>query len=1776
MFKFKVPIVAWLFIKHQFMNIVKVSALLVVFSWSFLPTVTHSEPGDFDLSIYGAQSWSGSGEEYPGDNFWEHYYWNNISGANDLNNNVTHTGRDYGVNPTQHGGVEVEHGKVMSYGYGKVQQVQGCNTVSINQLLDSGEKVTFNLLHMNPIHIRANDFISKYHLLGTEGGMGGDPCRNNAYGHHLHVEVANRVSLAWVLTANAYPGSDNLRPPDNATYGKDNLIPHYELIDNAFGSPIFFSPGVVTEENRELIPYLSWQESPSSSNSSVFGYANKPLYGSLALSRVNEVNFHQIGIIAQTAGTNNRNQLGNVAENEGKWLASTNGLLVGINFPVNGNHEYRDGIYAFSASVQKEQTDSEIRGYPILFNVLKENSLIVDNDQNGQQPGIALEQTEFNAPSKYYSTVPGYFLSAGLVKGQSDKVSKWNANRRGVFQMKVNIPQIPNATPEATVVRYKIVTKKSDGTLKKIYVTNPINHSQAGWQILTVGSAESKQEHFFLNTTDYISLDLNSAYNEDHWDKVGAENTNMNIPNTSFIAIDAIKFIGGLRQDSNNNSDLVKIRNGLGVTEELAAVVYRNYMTKNPNYIETVQVDETISVEHNSDDNLSKYTLNDLVITISWTNGAVVEGATNTDNGDTNDSTVVDDSTNVESNDPNSDGNDANTDDSNTTSSYLEEVETEILRLAKEYNIPPVIIKSIASKESNWYHLKDGTAKINSEDDGREGIGIMQVTECPPDITCTGYTSISQAEYNLLKDDWKHNLAVGIEKLNSKWNRQNTFVDNNLNAIDKGIIENWYYPVMWYNGEGERAENYVVDAFNRIENSPTHLAEYWDNVTNISDPTTLVVMRNETTGKGDSYELTDLIEKGATIHYWNSTTEEYLYLTSLTEEEYANRENSWPPSDTVKDSPISEEEPESTVIAENTGGIESACSSTLVSEATSGFANPLSDNFRNNGGYSFQTEAKYTKGTVYHPGEDWNVPDSPGGSCNGDKGLNVVATADGVVVYANSTSWGGVVIQHNYNGESWYSQYGHVQNITVSKDNVVTKGQKIAEIGDVETTCAHLHFEIRTSNHPNPCNGPYWSYGENGLYNLSNVESWYEDPDKFIPAHTAYSNTPSITTTLDENGNIQISGTNLEDDGKITVGNKTVEWTADGIIDLNTGITLDNLDKPVRIIGTDSSGNEIFNICYPFIDVCPDTWYAKPIITLWKKGIVNGYSGDWEGYFRPHNPPANRAEFVTATIRALNPNLPLTSVANPSFDDIKGDDWYTPYVEYAKDMGIINGCKTDKFCPNDFITRSAGVKVVVEAFLKGALTRFQLGQQPESIFLDVTDSNKWYYPYIYAAQAEKVINGYSDGYFKPEQNMTRAEMAKVICLAFAIVDEETKQADCADMGETTDRPHIFAVTPEIATLNESTIFEVVGKNLSNTIAFELADCANITAIASGTTEKLLFQCTPSNTSGIKNGTLRYNEGNTVFTVNVSEQIVPKVTSVTPTSATLNQLTTFTIIGSDLPNSLIFEVANCTGINIIETGIERQQFQCTPTISSSQEGVVKDETGAKLKVFYVDVVEPVIETQIDQPIIDEIVDEPVIEEPVVDEPIIEDTVEQPVEEPVDTSCEQSVDSVSPLEATLGELTTFTISGSCLTETTAYWIGRCEERTEVGSRSSTQIQFKCIPSWETGPQDGLVKDKTEGNILKSFTLDVQDCEPEVNSVRPSTANFEELTRFTINGSCLSETTAWWIAHCEEPTDISRSFTQIEFQCIPSWETGPQEGVVKVESGGEVLRDFTVDVY
>lgn len=115
---------------------------------------------------------------------------------------------------------------------------------------------------------------------------------------------------------------------------------------------------------------------------------------------------------------------------------------------------------------------------------------------------------------------------------------------------------------------------------------------------------------------------------------------------------------------------------------------------------------------------------------------------------------------------------------------------------------------------------------------------------------------------------------------------------------------------------------------------------------------------------------------------------------------------------------------------------------------------------------------------------------------------------------------------------------------------------------------------------------------------------------------------------------------------------------------------------------------------------------------------------------------------------ATNINLPYT--------DIKSDHWSARAVSYVTNEGYMNGYPDKSFKPDRQITRAEVTATI--ARLKSLTTG------TSSILNDIY--GHWAFDYITAMSSNNIINGYPDGSFKPDRNISRGETASIVCKAF--------------------------------------------------------------------------------------------------------------------------------------------------------------------------------------------------------------------------------------------------------------------------------------------------------------------------------------------------------------------------------------------------------------------------
>ncbi|MFC1615924.1 peptidylprolyl isomerase [Patescibacteria group bacterium] len=109
------------------------------------------------------------------------------------------------------------------------------------------------------------------------------------------------------------------------------------------------------------------------------------------------------------------------------------------------------------------------------------------------------------------------------------------------------------------------------------------------------------------------------------------------------------------------------------------------------------------------------------------------------------------------------------------------------------------------------------------------------------------------------------------------------------------------------------------------------------------------------------------------------------------------------------------------------------------------------------------------------------------------------------------------------------------------------------------------------------------------------------------------------------------------------------------------------------------------------------------------------------------------------------------------FVDVEGGEWYAPYLEIAKENGIIDGYDNGEFRPNQPVSRVEALKIIMESADVKLLDLI-----PQN-FNDASPA-AWYADYINNAWEMEIISGYDGNLFKPYNNITRAEAVKIVSL----------------------------------------------------------------------------------------------------------------------------------------------------------------------------------------------------------------------------------------------------------------------------------------------------------------------------------------------------------------------------------------------------------------------------
>ena len=175
---------------------------------------------------------------------------------------------------------------------------------------------------------------------------------------------------------------------------------------------------------------------------------------------------------------------------------------------------------------------------------------------------------------------------------------------------------------------------------------------------------------------------------------------------------------------------------------------------------------------------------------------------------------------------------------------------------------------------------------------------------------------------------------------------------------------------------------------------------------------------------------------------------------------------------------------------------------------------------------------------------------------------------------------------------------------------------------------------------------------------------------------------------------------------------------------------------------------------------------------------------------------ANTTVYAKWTAKAVTPDMPFT--------DVTKVDWFYDDVAYVFEQKLMQGTDTTIFSP--YITTTRGMIVAILYRLEGEPT--VSGTNP---FDDVA-AGKYYTDAIIWAAANKIVEGYGNGKFGPEDNITREQMAAILWHYAKYKGYDISAS--ADLSKFTDAEKIssYAVTP-ISWANANNLISGKGKGI---------------------------------------------------------------------------------------------------------------------------------------------------------------------------------------------------------------------------------------------------------------------------------------------------------------------------------------------------------------------------
>ena len=214
---------------------------------------------------------------------------------------------------------------------------------------------------------------------------------------------------------------------------------------------------------------------------------------------------------------------------------------------------------------------------------------------------------------------------------------------------------------------------------------------------------------------------------------------------------------------------------------------------------------------------------------------------------------------------------------------------------------------------------------------------------------------------------------------------------------------------------------------------------------------------------------------------------------------------------------------------------------------------------------------------------------------------------------------------------------------------------------------------------------------------------------------------------------------------------EALNFEAAAKIDETGNVTIPFSHASQYAIVIDTHSHATVDVSDLFIDIAPDAWYKDAVQYAYDNGLMTGVS-DTE--FAPEA-TTTRAMIVSILARLEN----VTTAEAAGFADVT-DEWYATAVNWAANVGVVNGYEDNTFKPNTAITREQLAAILMNyASYKG----YDVSARADlSHYSDADSISSWANDVLLWAVAEGLLTGVTDDTIAPQAHATRAQVAAIL------------------------------------------------------------------------------------------------------------------------------------------------------------------------------------------------------------------------------------------------------------------------------------------------------------------------------------------------------------------------------------------------------------------------------